>query len=127
MFLLVRNFLLVCPDPIAYFWHIFEIGSYIGVVFGQQIIALLNEWCRQMLETRCTLQCQDAEMIPAHFIEYDHIERSSGRPLFFKPAHMKTIGIGASVNELVDDSPITVKCEHDGLAVCKEFREGGLI
>jgi hypothetical protein len=39
------DLLLVCPDPIAYFWHIFKSGSYIGVVFGQKIIALLNQWC----------------------------------------------------------------------------------
>src|SRR5947209_10711392 len=65
LLLFVRNLLLVRPDPVAYFWHIFEVGSYIAMVFGQQIIALLNEWRRQMVEACCTLHGQDAEMIPA--------------------------------------------------------------
>jgi hypothetical protein len=72
--------LLVSPHPVPYFWHIFEVDSYIAMVFGQQIIALLNQWRRKMVEACCTLHGQDAEMIPADFIEHDHIEGSSGRP-----------------------------------------------
>jgi hypothetical protein len=89
------------------------------MVFGQHIIALLNEWRRQMLEACCMLHGQDAEMIATDFIEHDHIEGSGGRPLFIEPAHMETSRIGASVNELVNGSLIAVKGEHDGL-VCGE-------
>ena len=97
------------------------------MVFGQQIIALLNEWRRQVAEACCILHGQDAEMIPTDFIEHDHIEGSGGRPLFVKTAHMETSCIGASVNELMDGSLIAVKGEHDGLFCCEEFCEGGVI
>jgi hypothetical protein len=48
--LFVRILLLISPHPVAYFWHIFKVGSYIGMVFGKQVIALLDEWRRQMVE-----------------------------------------------------------------------------
>src|SRR5437764_14496900 len=66
-------------------------------------------------------------MIPTDVIEHDHIERSSGRPLFVKTAYMETSGIGATVKERMDGSLIAVKGEHDGLVCCEEFDEGGLI
>src|SRR5436305_345057 len=97
------------------------------MVFGQQIIALLNEWRRQMMEACCTLHGQDAEMIPTDLIEHDHIEGRGGRSLFVKPAHMETSRIGTSVNECVDSSLIAVKGEHDGLVCGEEFCEGGVI
>ncbi len=97
------------------------------MVFGQQVSTLLNEWRRQMVEARGTLHGQDAQMIAAHLIEHDHIEGSRGRPLFVKPAYMETGGIGSSVDELVDDSLIAVKGEHDGLVCCEVFYEGGVI
>ena len=92
-----------------------------GIVFGQQIIALLNERRRQMVEAWCMLHGQDAEMIPTDFIEHDHIEGSGGRSLFVKTAHMKKSCIGASVNEFVDGSLIAVKGEHEGLLCCEEI------
>ena len=97
------------------------------MVFGQHIIALLNEWRRQMVEACCTLHGQDAEVIPADVIEHDHIEGSGGRPLFVKTAHMETSRVGAPVNEFVDGSLIAVKGEHDGLVCCEKFGEGGVI
>src|SRR3954465_8675310 len=104
-----ESFFSSSPHPVAYFWHIFEVGPYIAMVFGQQIIALLNEWRHQMAEAWYMLHGKDAEMIPAGVIEHDHIERRGGRPLFIKTAHMETLCIGATVNEFVDGSLIAME------------------
>ena len=97
------------------------------MVFGQQIIALLNEWRRQMVEAWCMLHGQDAEMIPTDLIEHDHIKGRGGRPLFVKTAHMETRRIWASMYELVDSSLVAMEGEHDGLIFCEVLYERGII
>src|SRR5438093_1002310 len=53
-------------------------------------------------------------MIPADFIEHDHIEWGRCRPLFVKTAHMEPHRIWASVNELVDGSLVAMEGKREG-------------
>src|SRR5258708_22184157 len=48
------------------------------------------------------------EMKSIEVVEHDHVERSRGRPLFFIPAHVKVVVIGAPVGEAVDQPGIPV-------------------
>src|SRR5438067_2102872 len=118
---------LVRPYPVAHFWHIFKILSDIRFVFFQQIVTLGDQWRCQPAHAGCLLQCLNAEVIAAGFIEHDHVEGRGSRSLFIKTAHVETMLIRASMDDLVNRPRIAVEGKHDRFVFREMLNEGGFI
>lgn len=109
----------IAPDPIAYLWHVLQILSYIGCVFDQHIFTLRDQLWSQFLDSRRSLERFDTEMIAAHTIFDNHVERCGGRSFFKEAAYMEAMRIASSMDNLVDGPLIAMEGEDDGFL----FRE----
>src|SRR5438445_8947908 len=85
--------MLICPDPIANFRHIFEMLSDICLVLGQHLITFRNQGWREFVDTAGTSHGLDTELVTAHAVEHYHIKWCRCRTLFIKAAHMETMSI----------------------------------
>src|SRR5579875_2459974 len=117
---------LVCPDPIAYFRHVFQVFAHIGVMFCQHVITLGDEWRGELVNARGAAHGLDTEMIAAHAIQHDHVEGCGRGALLVEAAHVEAWRVCAPVNDLVNGARVAVKGEDDGLMLGEMLYESCL-
>ena len=62
-------------------------------------------------------------MIAAHLIQHDHVKRRRGCALLVVSSHVEASGLGAMMDQLMDDAGIAMECEDDWLIVREDGRE----
>jgi hypothetical protein len=68
-----------------------------------------------------------AQVVSAHAVPNDHVERCRRRPFFIEASHVEALRIGPPVHELMDRALVAVKGEdHLGVAP-EEVNEGRLV
>ena len=93
--------------------------AHIGMVFGEHVLAFFDERRSEIFHAAHVFQGQHDDVVAAHFVEDDHIERRGGRSLRVEAAHVEPFGVGASVNKLMHLTLVAVKGEDNGFI----FRE----
>src|SRR5579885_3442185 len=111
----------VAPDPIPHLWHIFQVFKRILMMFGEYVLALLDQWRSQGMDARSVPHSEHSELIATHSIKHNHIERCGCGALLVVAAHVETRGIRAPMDEIMDRAPIAVKRENNGSIFRKMF------
>src|SRR5689334_3767363 len=106
----------VGPDPVADLGQILEVLAHVKVVARQHLVAVANQLIGTGRSPPRTVDREVAQVVPAHIVEHDHVERCSGRSFLEEAAHMKAPRIALSVDQFVERTRVTVKRE-DHIAI----------
>ena len=68
-----------------------------------------------------------AQVVSAHAVPNDHVERCRRRPSFIKASHIEPLGSGPPVDELMDRPLVPAECEHHQRVAPEEVDEGRLV
>ena len=105
--------------PIADFGHVLEMFADVRVVFVQFAVEHVYRVGGLRAQPRNMLEGINRQVVPAHFIQHHHIERSGGGALIVEAAHMEAAFVRAAVHHAVNDPAIAVEGE-DHIHIARE-------
>ena len=94
---------------------------------GQQYLALADQGERALPHPGRAAEGLDAEVVPAHAVPDDHVERGRRGAFLDEASHVEPLGVGPAVDDLVDRALIAVEGEDHRRVAAEEVDEGRLV
>ncbi len=80
---------------------------------SEHLVAVLEQLGDARRERSCAVDCVSGEVVPAHLVQHDHVERCRGRALLPEAVHVEATGDGPAVQDLVHRPGVAVERERD--------------
>ena len=115
------------PVPIPDLGHVFEVLANVLMMFVELRIEEFGDFFRSRTQPRDMFERFDGQMVAAHLVEDDHVERRGRRASVHVASDVEARFIGPGVNHRVDDPAIVMEREDDVDVLGEEFVEGHVV
>src|SRR5215207_11594288 len=117
------------PHPVADFGRVLQVLSRVGPGPGDRSLQFGDQGWRAVLRPAFrthTLQGVHSQVVAAHAVKDDHVERGRRRALLGEATHVEAVYIHVAVHDLVDCALVAVEGEDDLLVGGEELDEARL-
>src|SRR5215217_7086649 len=120
------------PGPVAYLGQVLEVLSRVGGGPCDRCLALGDQGWDAISQARAgrfpgAPQGLGHQVVAAHAVEYDHVERGRRRALLVEAADVEPLGAHVAVDDLVDGPLVSMEGEDDRFVCCEELDEARLV